>query len=258
MSDKESYQQDEIHRPFAVLLASKPPAQAGRARSTLVSLVLHGLLGSGMIYATMAMAEEVTDQEDSPVTVEMVAEVEVPPPPPPPPPPDMPVPVVDEVFRGFQTLEIPTVMPPDIPPPSSMQEFRATDFTGEGVSGGRGNGTIIADAGVSEAPVSRDTPSFTPMTIRPKLTNEAEVQRALVREYPPILRDAGIGGTVEVWLYIDENGVVENTKVNKGSGYGQLDEAAQKVGATMKFTPAYNRDLKVPVWVSIPITFRIG
>ena len=111
---------------------------------------------------------------------------------------------------------------------------------------------------MSEAPVSRDTPSFTPMTIKPRLLNEAEVTRTLIREYPPILRDAGIGGTVEIWLFIDVTGKVENTKVNKGSGYAQLDEAALKVGAVMEFTPAQNRDQKVPVWVSIPVTFRIG
>jgi protein TonB len=171
----------------------------------------------------------------------------------------MPVPVMEEVFKGFQTLEIPPVIPPDIPPPSTLQEFKASDFTGEGVAGGRGTGTRIADPSVASVEqVDRNTPSFTPMTIRPRLTNQPEVERALVREYPPILRDAGIGGTVEVWLYINTEGTVENAKVNKGSGYSQMDDAALKVGQTMKFTPAFNRDLKVPVWVSIPVTFRIG
>jgi protein TonB len=259
MGKKKEYH-DEEHKPFAVLLASKPPADKGRTRSTLASLVIHGALGTFAVWATIAAAEEVTDQADDVVTVEMVAEVEVPPPPPPPPPPDMPVPVVDEVFKGFQTLEIPPVIPPDIPPPSQMTEFKASDFTGEGVAGGRGTGTRVADANVSsvEPQVDRNTPSFTPMTIRPRLTNQPEVERALVREYPPILRDAGIGGTVEVWLYINTEGAVENAKVNKGSGYSQMDDAALKVGQTMKFTPAFNRDLKVPVWVSIPVTFRIG
>jgi periplasmic protein TonB len=258
MSKKKTpvYKPDEAHRPFATLLASKPPSQGGRARSSMISLVLHGLVITGFVYATMAVAEEVTQDEDE-IIVEFAPEVNVPPPPPPPPPPDLPTPELQD-FKGFQTLELPKVIPPDIPPPASMAEFRATDFSGEGVAGGRGNSTRIADSTMSEAPVSRETPSFTPMTIRPRLTNTDEVQRALVREYPPILRDAGIGGTVEVWLYIDQNGKVENVKVNKGSGYAQLDDAALKVGATMEFTPAYNRDLKVPVWVSIPITFRIG
>jgi protein TonB len=258
MNEPKPYQPDEEHRPFAVLLASRPPAQKGRARSTLFSLALHAAVGTGLVWATMAMAEEITEQEEEPIFVELVTEVDVPPPPPPPPPPDMPVAVVDEVFRGFQTLEIPAVMPPDIPPPSQMMEFRASDFTGEGVAGGRGDGTRVEDPGVSSVEPDRNTPSFTPHTIKPKLVNEAEVQRALVREYPPILRDSGIGGQVVVWLFIDAEGRVENAKVDRSSGYAQLDEAALKVAKVMKFLPAQNRDLKVPVWVSIPVTFRVG
>jgi protein TonB len=159
--------------------------------------------------------------------------------------------------RGFQTLSIPTVIPPDIPPPASSFAFRASDFTGEGVRGGVAAGRAAA-ANDSVAPVSRETPSFTPHTVRPELTNMDEVQRALVREYPPMLRDAQIGGTVEVWLFIDTEGKVDNSKIQKPSGYPMLDAAALNVANTMRFTPAYNRDQKVPVWVSIPITFRVG
>jgi protein TonB len=166
------------------------------------------------------------------------------------------VPQVEQV-RGFQTLQIPTVIPPDIPPPASSFAFRASDFTGEGVRGGVAAGRAAA-AGDSVAPVSRETPSFTPHTVRPELTNGEEVQRALIREYPPMLRDAQIGGTVVVWLFIDTNGVVENSKVQTPSGYPMLDAAALAVANTMRFTAAMNRDQKVPVWVSIPITFRVG
>ena len=51
-------------------------------------------------------------------------------------------------------------------------------------------------------------PIFTPFTVRPDIKNRAEVSRAMEREYPPLLRDAGIGGTVEVWFFIDENGAI--------------------------------------------------
>jgi protein TonB len=165
------------------------------------------------------------------------------------------VPQVEQV-RGFQTLQIPTVIPADIPPPASSFQFRAADFTGEGVRGGIAAGRA-ANSGDSVV-VSRETPSFTPHTVKPELTNADDVQRALIREYPPMLRDAQIGGTVVVWLFIDTEGVVENSKVQTASGYPMLDAAALNVANTMRFTPAYNRDQKVPVWVSIPITFRVG
>jgi periplasmic protein TonB len=98
-------------------------------------------------------------------------------------------------------------------------------------------------------------PTFTPMTVRPELQNSSEVQRVLVRNYPPLLRDAGIGGTPIVWFFIDENGRVLRTTLSKSSGYPALDEAAIAVAQQMRFSPALNRDKKVQVWVEIPIVF---
>jgi periplasmic protein TonB len=98
-------------------------------------------------------------------------------------------------------------------------------------------------------------PTFTPMTVRPELQNSAEVQRVLIRNYPPLLRDAGIGGTPVVWFFIDEDGRVLRTQLSKPSGYPALDEAAIAVAQQMRFSPALNRDKKVQVWVEIPIVF---
>jgi protein TonB len=98
-------------------------------------------------------------------------------------------------------------------------------------------------------------PRFTPMTVRPELLNEGEVQRVLVRNYPPLLRDAGIGGTPVVWFFLDENGRVLRTLLSKSSGYPALDEAAMAVAQAMRFSPALNRDRRVQVWVEIPIVF---
>ncbi|MEJ2677897.1 MAG: energy transducer TonB [Gemmatimonadota bacterium] len=99
-------------------------------------------------------------------------------------------------------------------------------------------------------------PTFTPFTVRPELKNKTEVQKALERFYPPLLRDAGISGTVQMWFFIDQTGKVIKTQVNQSSGYEAFDEAAKKVAAQMRFSPALNRDKKVPVWVSIPIVFQ--
>ncbi len=98
-------------------------------------------------------------------------------------------------------------------------------------------------------------PVFTPYTVKPDYTNGNEVRRALEREYPPLLRDAGIGGTTIVWFFIDEQGVVQNQVVQQSSGHQALDDAALRVAPVFKFTPALNRDKAVPVWVQLPITF---
>lgn len=101
-----------------------------------------------------------------------------------------------------------------------------------------------------------DGPAFTPMTVRPSLSNQRELQRALEREYPVILRDAGIGGTVLVHFFIDEEGTVRRTLVAESSGHASLDEAALRVANVARFTPALNLDKVVPVWIQIPITFQ--
>ncbi len=98
-------------------------------------------------------------------------------------------------------------------------------------------------------------PTFTPFTVKPDIKNRAEILRALERAYPPLLRDAGVGGTVDVWFFIDDQGVVQRTAVDKTSGHQALDEAALEVAGVIEFTAALNRDKRVPVWISLPITF---
>ena len=100
-------------------------------------------------------------------------------------------------------------------------------------------------------------PMFTPMTVRPEIRNRSEVQAALMREYPPILRDAGIGGTVVVWFFITEDGVVQDKRVSRSSGQVQFDEAALEVADVFRFSPALNRDQRVQVWIEVPITFQV-
>jgi TonB family protein len=101
-------------------------------------------------------------------------------------------------------------------------------------------------------------PRFIPYDVQPVLQNRREVGRVLEREYPPLLKESGIGGVVNVWLYIDEQGNVADREVNQSSGYDALDAAALEVADVMQFSPAQNRDKVTAVWVSIPITFTVG
>ncbi|MDX1645868.1 MAG: TonB family protein [Longimicrobiales bacterium] len=100
-------------------------------------------------------------------------------------------------------------------------------------------------------------PTFTPFTVAPTIQNRDEVVRAMIREYPPLLRDAGIGGTVIVYFFIDESGVVQDFRIHESSGHQALDQAALAVADVYRFSAALNRDKKVPVWVQFPITFQV-
>jgi TonB family protein len=112
------------------------------------------------------------------------------------------------------------------------------------------------EAQARAAQIPENVPRFTPHTVKPELLNGAEVQGVMRSEYPSVLREAGVRGTAVVWLFIDGNGAVENTKVQTSSGIQALDDAAVVVARSMRFSPALNRDQRVPVWVVIPMTFR--
>jgi TonB family protein len=114
-----------------------------------------------------------------------------------------------------------------------------------------------AQASSAAEPDLSRRPVFTPYTVAPHLLNRDQVLQALQAAYPGLLRDAGIGGTVRVFFFIDETGRVRETRVNGSSGQPALDQAALDVASVYRFSPALNRDQPVPVWVSLPITFRV-
>jgi TonB family protein len=106
-------------------------------------------------------------------------------------------------------------------------------------------------------PDLRAAPTFTPFTKAPSIVNRSEVVRAMEDAYPPLLRDAGIGGTARIYFFIEDDGTVGRTVVDESSGHPALDQAAMAVADVYRFTPALNREEPVPVWVSFPITFQV-
>jgi periplasmic protein TonB len=164
--------------------------------------------------------------------------------------------------RELEAIELPPEV--EIPPPPEEIVRPATPVVAEAEID---EDLTIAPTTFEENPIDRlpppptagglsDAPQFTPMDVEPRLLNEREVQRALVREYPAHLRDAGIGGTVLVWFFIDEQGRVQRTQVHTSSGHTQLDQAAVRVADLYRFSPAQNRDRNVPVWIALPIVFQ--
>lgn len=114
--------------------------------------------------------------------------------------------------------------------------------------------TLDAGAVRERAPVA----VFTPYSVRPEVRNQNEVAAALGRRYAALQEDPGIGGTADVWLYVDEEGRAEDVRMNRSTGHGALDEAAVGVAEIIELTPALNRDRKRAVWVSLPIVFAAG
>ncbi len=140
------------------------------------------------------------------------------------------------------SLRLPTVNVPDVSV-NPTRRINEADFTR----------ITTPKSSMDEVP---NTPAFTPHTVRPELRNRSQVQRVLSDEYPAILRERGVGGTVRLWVLIDTAGKVVRSELNQSSGNPMLDRAAERVAGAMQFTPAMNRDRRVSVWIQVPVIFR--
>ena len=83
-------------------------------------------------------------------------------------------------------------------------------------------------------PLYTSYPVPTSFEAPPDVRNRTEVQRALSLEYPSLLRDARVGGTVLIRFHVDERGFVSETLVERSSGYAQLDVAAAPCRSTVR------------------------
>ena len=110
---------------------------------------------------------------------------------------------------------------------------------------------------IRRAPSVSAGPTFTPFTVAPTITNKQEVVRAMQEAYPPLLRDAGIGGAVRIYFFIQADGSVGGFQIDESSGHAAIDDAALRVADVYKFSPAKNQEEMVGVWVSFPITFQL-
>jgi TonB family protein len=92
---------------------------------------------------------------------------------------------------------------------------------------------------------------------QPELVNRGAVRTALEREYPRDLRRIGQTGTVALRFRVLDDGTVDRPTVSVVS-YTDAGfiEAAARVVYVMRFRPARVRRVPVPVWVTLPVTFR--
>ena len=196
------------------------------------SLLAAALAHFGLIALFPEMTpEDMSIADQSIQQIEVLQEFEIPPPPEQIARPAVPVistdiNISDDITIGEVTFDENPVS--DLPPPP----------TGSGVN-------------------ISDQPTFTPYEVRPELRNRTAFGQALERRYPPMLKDAGIGGQVVLWVFISESGAVQNTRVVTSSGYEQLDAVAEELMRDVaEFSPALNREQRVPVWVQLPVTFQ--
>lgn len=193
------------------------------AIGVIAAVLVHGAL---FAFFPELNADDIDFTGDEAEVVDLPPEVEIPPPP-------------EQISRPATPTVAPAALDEDI-------TIARTDFESNPVEN-----LPPPPAGARPSEV----PSYIPRDVEPRLKNGREIEQVLQQRYPSMLREAGIGGTVVLYVFVDTNGEPANTQVQQSSGYPQLDAAAADVVDEMEFSPAMNRDRPVGVWVLQSVEF---
>ncbi len=102
-----------------------------------------------------------------------------------------------------------------------------------------------------------NAPRATPLDLLfPDLLNREESERSIAERYPPELTEAGIGGTVQMHMWVNLNGGVDFVQVGGTSGIEALDRFAVEVARDLRFTPARRAGMNLGAWVDLPLVFE--
>src|SRR5687768_15133306 len=186
---------------FNNLLESKPKKEK-RSGGTLASVILHGVLIAGAVYATANAAIQNEKPRQEKIDFVETPKDEPPPPkdePPPPPPPD--IVAAPPPPKGFQVLTAPVEIPDVIPDIDlSKKVTDENDFSGKGVAGGVAKGV---EGG--KAVVQSDQPYFEFQVEKPVVPAPGSTSP----RYPDMLRQAGVEGEVLAQFVVDTTGRAE-------------------------------------------------
>ena len=235
---------------FDNLIESQAKKQK-RAGGTIASTVIHAILISGAVVATLHAKEELDKPKAEKVVFVQVKKDEPPPPkeevkPPPPevvmkaPPP-----------KGFQVLTAPIKIPDVLPDIDlSKKVTNEEDFSGKGVAGGIAKGVV----GGTPQPVNENQTYF-----------EFQVEKQVSPfpgnpspRYPDMLRSANVEGEVLAQFVVDTTGRADMSqfKVLK-STHDLFTNAVKSSLPQMKFYPAEVGGKKVKQLVQMPFQFNL-
>lgn len=114
--------------------------------------------------------------------------------------------------------------------------------TGSGVAGFGGNG---------------GTGDFPPSDVFQPLEKFPEMISSVQPEYPRLIKDMGVEGSVWVQVLIDTEGKVIKAEILLSSEIQSLDDAALEAAWKNRFSPGIQNDHPVPCWVKYEVKFQL-
>jgi TonB family protein len=114
---------------------------------------------------------------------------------------------------------------------------------------------VMRTASVVGRPEAADP--FRPIrVVNPRVLDVEEFRNTVRRLYPPRLQENGIGGIVNVLVYIDSLGAAHQPQINESSGLPELDRAALQAASSVRFRPATQEGRPFGMWVRFDFVFE--
>jgi protein TonB len=116
---------------------------------------------------------------------------------------------------------------------------------------------LVLDGSEGEEEVSQGEPSLMPEVeySLPELLHRQEAEAIIASFYPTALQRAGVGGTVDLVIWVDSLGVPDLVQFKKSSGTSSLDRAAMRAAYELRFRPAQRAGTPVGTWVEFAVHF---
>ena len=105
-------------------------------------------------------------------------------------------------------------------------------------------------------PPAPDTAEVPGHEVLPRVADPGAFSWALSREYPRLLRDAGLSGEVRAHLLVDAQGRVEEVIVVR-STHAEFTAATRRLLLRLRFIPAMVDGIPVATWVEVPIQWSV-
>ena len=198
-------------------------------RRSLLFFVIIGVQVALVWALNAGLSSKLVQLLGGPMETTLIEEVQTDEPPPPPPPaPDIDAP------------------PPFVPAPEVSISL-APETTTTAI---QATTTRPPPAAPPPAPAAR-----APVVVLPK----QDPRRGITQpEYPPASRRAGEAGTVQLRIFVLENGRVREAQVSQTSGFPRLDEAAvREATRAWRFVPGTQDGKPAGMWHEIKVTFRL-
>jgi len=109
----------------------------------------------------------------------------------------------------------------------------------------------------AQAPAAPATPAPAQPS-GPRVVSGVEYVRAPQPVYPSLSRRMGEQGVVTLRVLVNEQGRAEQANVQQSSGFSSLDEAGRQAAMRALFKPYLEDGKAIPVYVIVPINFRMS